>query len=117
MLFQDVLIALGFLTDKGSGVDMLGNLLVNVAGRGLRIKTGANCRIGVAGPMVGGSLVVANTTVTAATLAFLTHQGDGAGVGALICNPANNVVGVSFLVTSNVGADTGHFRYLLVEPV
>jgi hypothetical protein len=117
MLIADILTAFGFLTDKGSGVDVAGNLVAATAGKGLRVKYGANCRLGLAGPMVGGALVVANTTVTAATLAFLIHQGDGAGAGALICNPADNVVGVSFKVTSNVGADTGHFRYLLVEPV
>jgi hypothetical protein len=106
--------ALGFLRGDGSGIDPNGNLVSATAGRGLRIRGGANARL-VRGVLAAGTAVVANTSVTAATRVFVTHEGDGGAVGFLHSDPAANVPGVSFTVVSSNGADVGHFWALLVE--
>lgn len=113
MIFQDILTALGFQDGAGCGL-VNHNLVLNNPGGGLRIKGGANCRVG-RGVLAAGAAVVPNTTVTAATRVFLTHEGDGGAIGILTVNPAAYVVGVSFAVASTNGADAGHFRYLLIE--
>lgn len=113
MIVQEILVALGFQTGDGCGI-VKGDLVTALAGHGLKIKGGANARIGRA-VLAAGAVIVANTSVTAATRVFLLHEGDGANIGILTCDPAANVAGVSFTVHSTNGADVGHFRYLLVE--
>lgn len=127
---NEILVALGFQRGDGSGLNqngdvstgatggdlraVAGNAKVETVGRGLQVKGGANPRIGRA-LLAGGTAVVPNTTVTAATRVFVTHEGDGGAVGFLHVDPAAYVVGVSFSIVSSNGADAGHVLYLLVE--
>jgi hypothetical protein len=105
-----------FETPQGSGVDQAGNLTAGAIGAGLRVRAGVNCRTGRA-VLIGGAALVPNTSITAATQAILTHEGDGGNVGILSHNPAANVAGVSFAIASSNGADVGHVRWMLFEPV
>jgi len=116
MIEQEGLIAPSFQDGNGAGL-VNGELQTAVVGKGLRIKAGANGRlVQNAGPMVGGTVVVANSSITANTVVLLSHRGDGAGVGFIYESRAARVAGVSFTVDSTNVADTGHFDYLLIEP-
>lgn len=90
-----------------------GNLVASTAGNGLQVKSGSNARIGT-GTLSGGSLVVANTSVTANTRVFLQDTNAGAltNVGSLTVVTS---AGVGFTVTSTNVLDTSTFNYLLVE--
>lgn len=82
-------------------------------GGGIAIAEGANARMGVA-TLVGGTVTVANTSVTATTRIFLTSQADGGAPGFL--RVSARVAATSFTITSGSGTDTSTVAYLLVEP-
>lgn len=89
-----------------------GNILINTAGKGLSIKSGSNARIGT-GTLSGGTLTVANTSVTANTRVFLTDTGTSVtNVGSLT---VVTTAGVGFVVTSTIAIDSSTFNWLLIE--
>lgn len=89
------------------------NLIAGTAGGGLQIKSGSNARIGT-GTLSGGTLAVANTSVTANTRVFLQDTSAGAltNVGSLTVVTS---AGVGFTVTSTNVLDVSTFNYMLVE--
>lgn len=103
------------LTPKGTGniVAAAGNIAVNVAGRGLRVKEGSNAKQGTA-TLVAGSVVVSNTSVTANSRILLTSNVDGGTPGWLRVSARN--AGVSFTITSSSSADTSTVAYQIFEP-
>jgi hypothetical protein len=88
-----------------------GDLIANVVGKGLRVRGGANSRIGVA-TLVSGTVVVVNSSVTANTRIFLSRETLGSSPGFLsyLINPGTN-----FTINSSDGADDGQIAWLLVE--
>lgn len=90
-----------------------GDLIMATAGRGLQLKSGSNARIGT-GTLSGGTLAVANTSVTANTRVFLTDTTSGSivNVGSLTVVTS---AGVGFTVTSTNIADTSTFNWMLIE--
>jgi hypothetical protein len=90
-----------------------GNLLVSTAGKGIRIKEGANARMGVA-TLVAGTVTVANTSITATTRIFLSNDASGGVVGALAVSA--RTVGTDFTITSTSVADTSQIAWELKEP-
>lgn len=95
-----------------------GNLVVGTAGNGLVVKSGANARIGQA-TLVGGTIAVANTSVTANTRVFITRTTANAGpTGALEAVPS---AGVGFTVNAldvagaPLATDVSTVDWLLVE--
>ena len=127
MIFQDVLVALGFVRGDGSGIQqdgsyrsngdisaVAGNLQASTLGKGLRVKEGANAKQGVTAAMVGGTLLVANTSITANSRLMLTRQAGGANPGAVY--ESARVAGASFTVTSTNVADTGTVAFEIFEP-
>lgn len=99
---------------KASGdFPVSGNIEAVTAGKGLQIKSGSNARIGT-GTLVGGTLAVANTSVTSSTRVFLSDQGGGvlANIGSL---SAAITAGTGFTVNSSNPLDTSNFAFLLVE--
>lgn len=78
----------------------------------LNIQAGANQRAGNL-TLVGGTKDVANTTVTANTLVFLTKKTDGGTISSDVTYTLS--AGVGFTVTSANGLDTSTFSYFLVE--
>ena len=90
-----------------------GSVDVQSAGAGLKVSEGSNAKQGTA-TLTAGTVVVANTSVTASSRIFLTGQTPGGTPGAL--NVSARTAGTSFTVTSTSGADTSTFAYEIFEP-
>ena len=89
-----------------------GNLVIARAGKGLQIKEGSNARMGTA-TLVGGTIAVANTSVTASTRVIYCRSTTGGTAGHLSTTQS---AGVSFTITSSSGTDTSTCVWMLVEP-
>lgn len=87
-------------------------LRAGAGGGGLSIAEGANGRMGES-VLVGGTVTVANTSVTATTKVFLQRRVAGGTLGYLTYTRA---AGASFTITSSSGTDTSTVSWLLVEP-
>ncbi|MEV1020714.1 glycosyl hydrolase family 28-related protein [Streptomyces sp. NPDC050264] len=87
-------------------------LNLGALGGGIAIAEGANARMNVA-TLVGGTVTVANTSVTANTRVLPFRQAAGGTLGHLSVtkNP-----GTGFTITSSSTADTSPLVYLLIEP-
>ena len=102
---------------KASGdFPVSGDIKAVTIGKGLQIAGGSNARIG-SGTLAGGTLAVANTSVTANTAIFITDQGGGitANIGSLYV--ASQTASTGFTVTSLNPLDTSNFKYLLIEAI
>lgn len=93
--------------------NIAGNVNAITAGKGLTVKGGSNARIGTSA-LTAGSVVVANTSVTASTVILLTSQADGGSPGFV--RVSTRTAGTSFTITSSSGTDTSTIGWLLVEP-
>jgi hypothetical protein len=89
-----------------------GNVLVGSAGKGFRVREGANAKQGVA-ILSSGDATVTNTSVTANSRIFLTGQ-DNNVTGAL--RVSARAAGTGFSITSSVGTDSGVVAYEIFEP-
>lgn len=78
----------------------------------VNIKDGSNKRMGIA-TLVGGTIAVSNTSVTANTRIFTSRQTSGGTVGHL---SVTRSAGVSFTITSSSATDTSVVAWLLIEP-
>jgi hypothetical protein len=90
-----------------------GNIDVKVAGAGLQVKEGANCKQGTA-VLVRGTVTMADTAATATSRIFLTSQADGGTPGFL--RVSARTPGTSFTITSSSGTDTSIVAYEIFEP-
>jgi hypothetical protein len=88
-------------------------LRIGTAGGGLAVKEGANARMGRS-TLVGGTVTVANTSVTATSEIFLTCQVPGGTPGFL--RVSARVAATSFTILSSSGTDTSVVGWLIVEP-
>lgn len=93
-------------------VDHSGNIRTKSAGVGFATAEGSNAKQGVA-TLSGGTVVVANTSVTATSRIFLTAQ-DGSSTGAL--RVSARTAGTSFTITSSNAGDSGVVAYEIFEP-
>jgi hypothetical protein len=98
---------------EGVRIDPDGNLLVQQAGKGLRVKEGSNAKQGTA-TLSAGSVTVSNTSVTANSRIFLTSQSDGGTPGFLRVSARS--AGTNFTITSSSGSDTSTVAYQIFEP-
>lgn len=98
---------------EGMRLDPDGNLLIQQAGKGLRVKEGSNAKQGTA-TLSAGSVTVSNTSVTANSRIFLTSQSDGGTPGWLRVSARS--AGTSFTITSSSGSDTSTVAYEIFEP-
>lgn len=90
-----------------------GNIIAATAGKGLKIKSGSNARIGT-GTLTAGTVTIANTSVTANTRVFLTDTSSSTtNVGSLTVSAIS--ANTSFTVTSTLALDTSTFNWMLVE--
>lgn len=80
---------------------------------GLVVSEAANGKQGVA-TLVGGTVVVANTSITANSRIFLTSQVDGGAPGFL--RVSTRTPGASFTILSGSGTDTSTVAYEIFEP-
>lgn len=79
----------------------------------LSLKDGTNKRMGQS-TLVGGTVVVSNTSVTASTRIFLSHANTSGTLGHLYISA--RVASTSFTITSSSGTDTSTVNWLLIEP-
>ena len=79
----------------------------------ISFKDGANKRMGQA-TLVGGTVVVSNTTITANTRIFLSRETLGGAAGHLAVSARS--ASTSFTILSSSGTDTSTINWLLVEP-
>lgn len=89
------------------------DLRIGTAGRGLRVAEGSNAKMGTA-VLVGGTLVVSTTAVTANSRIFLTCQTPGGTPGFL--RVSARTAGTSFTILSSSGTDTSTVAWMIVEP-
>jgi hypothetical protein len=92
-----------------------GDVQMDVAGRGLIIREGSNARMGVA-TLVGGTVTVANTSVTANTRIQVTVQSLGTVTTPKAVAVTARSVGTSFTLTSSDATDTSVVAWELKEP-
>jgi hypothetical protein len=86
----------------------------SVVAAGLTFKAGSNARTGT-GTLVGGTLAVANTSITANSQVFVQDTGGGviANIGSIYV--ASQTATTGFTVTSSNALDTSTFRYWIYE--
>jgi hypothetical protein len=85
---------------------------IDRVGAGLKVKEGSNAKQGTA-TLAAGTVVVANTSVTASSRIVLTAQ-DNNTTGAL--RVSARTAGTSFTITSSNAGDTGVVAYQIFEP-
>lgn len=93
-----------------SGAD---DLKLTTAGKGIYVKEGSNATMGKS-TMVGGTVTVSNTKVTASSRIFLTVEAVGGTLGIVAVTA--RVAGTSFTITSSNALDTSDVAWLIVEP-
>jgi hypothetical protein len=90
-----------------------GSLTLGTLGGGIAIKEGANGRMGVS-TLVGGTVTVANTSVTANTVIMALCQTPGGTPGFL--RVSARVASTSFTLLSSSGTDTSVVGWVMFEP-
>jgi hypothetical protein len=105
----------GSLVAAGNVQASFGSVDVSLAGQGLKVKEGANCRQGTAVLNGTGTTVVANTAVTAVSRIQLTVQALGT-VTTPSALSVTNQAGVSFTVLSSQATDTSTVNFEIFEP-
>ena len=91
-----------------------GGTLALAAGATLTFKAGSNARVGT-GTLSLGTCVVANTSVTASSMIFLTSTGGGTFAKTGIMYVFSVTPGTGFTVKSSNTTDNNSFNYLIVE--
>lgn len=98
---------------KAGFVDLfITGLRIQTLGKGISIKEGANGKMGLA-TLVAGTVVVSNTTVTAASRIQLTVQETGTFTGNIRVSARS--VGSSFTILSSVNTDTAQVLWEIKE--
>lgn len=92
-----------------------GNIRVDLAGKGLRVKEGSNAKQGVS-TLVAGTVTVANTSVTANSRIFLTVQSLGTVAVATPIAVTARTAATSFTITSAGVTDTSVVAWEIFEP-
>jgi hypothetical protein len=92
-----------------------GNVDVQTAGRGLKVAEGANAKQGVA-TLAAGTVVVANTAVTANSRIMLTCQSLGTVVAPSALCVSARTPGTSFTILASQNTDTSVIAYEIFEP-
>lgn len=100
---------------SGASVSFLVDLSIDTVGKGLKIAEGSNARLGTSA-MSGGTVVVANTSVTSTTRIFLTKQESGTPVALGSVRVSARTAGTSFTISSDNVLDTSTVAWMLVEP-
>lgn len=91
-----------------------GNMALETAGNKVHIKEGTNAAMGTA-TLVGGTVTVSTTAVTANSRIFLTVNGGTlTNVGSVYISA--RIAATSFTITSTNILDTSDVAWLLVEP-
>jgi hypothetical protein len=89
------------------------DIIIGLAGKGLRVKEGSNAKMGTA-TLAAGTVTVSNTSVTSTSRIFLTCQTPGGTPGFLRVSARS--AGTSFTILSSSGTDTSVVAWMIVEP-
>jgi hypothetical protein len=89
------------------------DIIIGLAGKGLRVKEGTNAKMGTA-TLAAGTVTVSNTSVTSTSRIFLTCQTPGGTPGFLRVSARSS--GTSFTILSSSGTDTSTVAWMIVEP-
>lgn len=108
-----ITLTLGAITP--SSVSSTGDVSVETAGNGLKIKEGANAKMGTA-TLVLGTLVVSTTAVTANSRIFLTAQSLGTITVPAALAVSARTAATSFTILSSDLTDTSVVAWMIVEP-
>lgn len=87
---------------------------VSTVGQGLLVAEGSNAKQGTYGPLVAGTLAVANTSVTASSRIIVCRSPGGTNPGGHSVSAIT--AGTGFTVTSTNAADTGSGVFQIFEP-
>jgi len=98
-------------TDK---LEVTGNIALLTAGNKIKIATGSNASLGTA-TLVGGTVTVNTTAVTASSKIFLSCNTPGGTQGFLSAADANVVAGTSFVINSSSATDTSTVNWWIVN--
>ena len=90
-----------------------GDVAINTAGAGLRVKEGSNAKMGLVA-LAAGTATVFTSAVTSNSRIFLTQQNGNGTPGALYISA--RTAGTSFSITSTAGADVSDVAWMIVEP-
>ncbi len=93
-----------------------GDISITTAGKGLKVKEGANAKSGVSAAMVAGEIVVSTTAVGANSRIQLTPQTLGTVTRPAAVGVTARTPGTSFTITSSDNTDTSTVAWLIVEP-
>ena len=96
-------------TDK---VEITGNLALLTAGNKIKIATGSNASVGTA-TLVGGTVTVNTTAVTASSKIFLTYDLFGGIPGSL--EVGTITAGTSFVINSSSTLDTSDVNWWIIN--
>jgi hypothetical protein len=91
------------------------DLAVQTAGFGLEVAEGANAKQGTA-VLAAGTVVVANTSVTAVSRILLACQALGTVVVPSALCVSARVAGTSFTILASQNTDTSTIAYEIFEP-
>jgi hypothetical protein len=89
------------------------DLIINTAGKGLKVKEGSNAKMGRA-VLVGGTVTVSTTAVASTSEIFLTNRITGGTIGSLSVGTVT--AGTSFVINSTNVLDTSTICWLIVDP-
>ena len=90
-----------------------GSVTLPTAGNGILIKEGTNATMGLS-TLVGGTVTVSTTKVTASSRIHLTSQADGGTPGFVRITARTG--GTSFTITSSNASDTSSIAWIIIEP-
>ncbi len=112
LLVRGTLAVTGASTLTGD-VTAVANLICSTVGKGLQIKGGsALARAGNA-TLVAGTVTVANTTITANSIIYLTRKTSGGTIGMAVTYTLS--AATSFTITSDSALDTSVYSFLIIE--
>lgn len=100
-------------TTEIASITANGDMKLSAVGAGYYCKEGTNACMGTA-TMVGGTVTVNTTKVTANSRIFLTIQTAGGTLGSVYISA--RTAGTSFTITSSSALDTSTVAWFLVEP-
>jgi hypothetical protein len=105
----------GLTFATAGGISSNTDLSISVAGKGLKIKEGSNAKMGTA-TLVGGTVTVSNTSVTASSRIFLSIASLGTVTVPTTVAVTATTAGTSFVITSANAIDTSVINWQIFEP-
>lgn len=103
----------GGLFANGDITANLGNVIVNTAGNGIKVKQGSNATFGTGAVLVSGTVTVSTTAVATGDTVFLSCTAAGGTQG--VPRISSIVNGTSFTITSSQALDTSTYSWLIIK--